>query len=275
MKRILLPILAIGILLLSACAAPSAPSPVREPSLESVKTEFESFLTYFKFKQWDKMFPMLHPDMQAIYGSVEEFAKNMELRPNLKSFSIGSIRAIPEWTCRSTEDLIGTENTYSNVAEIPTTFIYTTVFGETEMSQMIYAVAVGKSWKFFIRRIKSTGARDESGEDEASTPPQPFRIEDVSLTYESPCQLVFINNSSQSVFISGIATFYEDRTYHLRWSQGKQVMPGQTFRHQESAQICNPQHPMRAAQVFFRDSRGERYQLNYNSDYYAPDREHP
>jgi len=179
MRQISLLILIIGILLLSACTAPSTvppaespltppkpelpaptstpiPTPVSEPSLELAKAEFENFLTYMKFNQWDKLWSMLHPDMKAVYGNEEEFAKNMEQRLNVKDSIIGPIQVIPQWICRSTEDLLGTEKTYSNVVEIPTTFIYTAVFGETEMSQMMYGVGVEKEWKFFIRKIKTS-----------------------------------------------------------------------------------------------------------------------
>ncbi|GAH16966.1 unnamed protein product, partial [marine sediment metagenome] len=101
------------------------------------------------------MWPMLHPDIQDIHGDVDEFVKSMESRQYfLKDWEINSPQLIPQWTCKSTEESIGTDKTYSNVAEIPVTFVLTTIIGETERSQMIHSVAVDNDWKFFIGKTK-------------------------------------------------------------------------------------------------------------------------
>ena len=100
------------------------------------------------------MWYMLHPDMQGIYVDVGGFIMNMGMRPHLKGWVIGSLQIVSQWASKSTVDLVGTEKTYSNAAEIPVTFVYSTTLGEIEQSQMMNAVAVNNDLKFFIRKIK-------------------------------------------------------------------------------------------------------------------------
>ena len=93
MKRILLVSVILAAMLLAGCAAPvttpeptptpapaeTAPTPAlteqpaTSPTLALLKIELETFLTYNKFQQLDKMWSMLHPDIQGIYGDVDEF----------------------------------------------------------------------------------------------------------------------------------------------------------------------------------------------------------
>jgi len=178
MKRLLLSILVAGILLLVACGtpttppsseAPLTPSPAEQPpqeselktslSLDLAKTAYETLLTYRKFQQFEKMWPMLHPDIQDIHGNVGEFVKGMESSPILlKDWEIYSPQLIAQWTCKSTEASICSDKTYSNVAEIPVTQVLTTILGERERSQVIHAVAVDNDWKFFIGKTKRVPA---------------------------------------------------------------------------------------------------------------------
>lgn len=134
---------------------PQEAEPKSSPSLDLAKTTYETYLTYEKFQQFEKIWPMLHPDIQDIHGDVDEFVKGMESRQYfLKDWEINLPQLIPQWTCKSTEESIGTDKTYSNVAEIPVTFVLTTIIGEIERSQMIHAVAIDNEWKFFVGKSK-------------------------------------------------------------------------------------------------------------------------
>lgn len=138
------------------------------PSPESlVKTEYETFETYQKFKQWDKMWEMLHLDCQALFNNKADFVRQMEDAAetiSLKNFTIGNIEIIPQWTNATRENSIGTDKTYANVAEIQVTFIYSTILGDHEYSQTVHSVKSNDRWAFFIgkkRAISSEAAETE------------------------------------------------------------------------------------------------------------------
>jgi hypothetical protein len=142
--------------------AETSPSPTQvppasgdgQPSLELAGTSYEQFLTYEKFRQFEKMWPMLHPDSQDIFDDADDYVSGKDNPYSLKEWAIGLPQLVAQWTCESTETLIGTDATYSNVAEVPVTWVYSTALGDMERSQMVHAVAVNGAWKYFEGKNK-------------------------------------------------------------------------------------------------------------------------
>ncbi len=130
---------ACSIILLCAAASAGCSSPTR-----SAKSAAETLLTYEKYNQWEQAWEMLHPDSQAIWTNKTAFISELD-HPlsNLKSFEIGKAKTVSSWTSQSTN------RTYSDVVEITVTLIYSTASGEVERSDMIHAVKISDSWKFF------------------------------------------------------------------------------------------------------------------------------
>ena len=94
---------------------------------KDIREAVQSYLTYEKSKQWDNTWSMLHPDSQALFSSKDEFIQQEEkdnAEGSLKSFSIVDIGIIPQWTFASEATFVGTNKTYSNVAEIQVILVY-------------------------------------------------------------------------------------------------------------------------------------------------------
>ena len=119
---------------------------------QAIREATQEYLNYCKFKQWDKVWTMLHPDCHALYESKEEYVsicEDWEWAYSMKSFTIGGIEIIPEWSCLSDRFQIGTGKTYSNVAEVRITVILS---GDQEDSTTIHSVKYGGQWVFFSGR---------------------------------------------------------------------------------------------------------------------------
>ena len=113
-------------------------------STRSAKSAAEDLLEHEKYNRWENAWEMLHPDSQAVWGDKNAFIEKMDqpLR-NLKKFKIGKAKRIPSWTSP------GTGKTYSDVVEMPVTFIYSTISGDMQRSTMMHAVVHDNKWKFF------------------------------------------------------------------------------------------------------------------------------
>ena len=113
-------------------------------STRSARSAAEDLLNHEKYNQWEEAWEMLHPDSQAVWGDRSAFIDRMNqpLR-NLKDFKIEKAKRIPSWISP------GTSKVYSDVVEMPVTFIYSTVNGDMQRSTIIHAVAYDGEWKFF------------------------------------------------------------------------------------------------------------------------------
>jgi len=134
----------IGLVALAVILVCTSVSAGCQLSTRSAKSAAEKLLDHEKYNRWEKAWEMLHPDSQAVWGDKNVFIDKMDqpLR-NLKEFEIGKAKRIPSWTSP------GTSKIYSDVVEMPVTFIYSTVSGDTQRSIMIHAVAHDNRWKFF------------------------------------------------------------------------------------------------------------------------------
>jgi hypothetical protein len=122
---------------------------------EAVRKAAQESLTYQKFKQWDKDWTMLHPDSQALFKSKEEYVsicRDWEWVLSIKSFTVGDVEIIPEWSFVGDSFSIGTGKTYSNVAEIRITLVYSEASGDREDSRTMHSVKYGGNWVFFAAR---------------------------------------------------------------------------------------------------------------------------
>lgn len=141
-----------------------------EPSrdIENIKEAAQVYLNYEKSKQWDAMWSTLHPDSQALFGSKDEFIQQKQREENdngevsLKSFAIVNIEIIPQWTFASEGNLIGTDKTYSNVAQIQVLLTYSTPLKDEERSWIMHSVNYNSKWTFLnVKRgyTQSTNTR--------------------------------------------------------------------------------------------------------------------
>lgn len=119
---------------------------------EAVKT----FMKYQKFRQWNKIWEMLHPDSQGLFNKdKDEYTTYMEARPfSIESFTIGSVEVLPRWTFQCTEDVIGTDKTYSSVTQMQVTMIASgvlddMVINDIEISWTSHAIKIDDNWKLF------------------------------------------------------------------------------------------------------------------------------
>jgi predicted small lipoprotein YifL len=136
-------------------------------SLDEAEASYDTFCKYQKLGQYEKMWSMLHPDAQKLYGSVDEFTAYWENEGvSLKDWEVFPAELIPEWTHESTETMIGTDKTYSNVAEIPVTLVLSSTLGDLSIPGEVYAVAYENEWRYLFKKSRSS-----SDETPAVTPP--------------------------------------------------------------------------------------------------------
>jgi hypothetical protein len=115
-------------------------------SISAIKSTYETFLTYEKYKQWDKMWDMLHPDSQMLFGSKAyfiEYETEANSDVSIKSFEIGNIEIISTWNF----DVI--DKVYNNVAEIQQSIVVSSIFGDVENSKVVHSVLYNNNWCFF------------------------------------------------------------------------------------------------------------------------------
>lgn len=133
---------------------------------EEVKDAVTTLYNYKKLRQWDNAWDMLHPDSKALFNNDEgEYAEYMEevyTAISIKSFTITSVKIIPQWTFSSTEDKVGTDKTYNDVAEIKGTNITSTPAPaiDQEISCNIHCVQYDGAWAFFCGPSTSYSSLD-------------------------------------------------------------------------------------------------------------------
>ena len=134
-------------------------------NIENIREAVQAYITYEKSEQWDEIWSTLHPDSQALFSSKDEFIqqeKNDNAEVSLKSFTIVNIEIIPQWTYASEGNLVGTDKTYSNVAQIELIITYSTPLKDEERSRTMYSVNYGGKWTFLHGKRGSTQSTNTS-----------------------------------------------------------------------------------------------------------------
>ncbi len=135
-------------LVLTACGGPK---PAAGPKKMSAEDIAKKILELTSFKQWEALWPYLHPDAQAMFKGKDEYVASRKNAPEvtIEKFEVKEAISVAEWT-----DKGGTEKTYKDVAEVPISIEASVpVVGKQTMKQTMHlAKAKDGTWRFFTNK---------------------------------------------------------------------------------------------------------------------------